>query len=373
MHVEVICLREREDDRRRDVFNGIDITRLPIRRRRGGVLAYVSEYGAFLLTALAILAARGLRRRFDLIHIHNMPDVLVFSALVPKVLGAKIILDLHDPMPELMSCIFNLSSDSAAVRFIRLLERWSIAFADLVLTPNLAFKRLFAARTSAEAKVHIVMNSPDEEIFAFRGFEPRERRTDGSFVVMYHGSILERNGLDIALEATAIARHSVPGLELRVYGGPTPFLHSVMTRAKTLGLGETVRYFGSQHLEHIVRAIDEADIGVIPNRRSAFTDNNMPTRIFEYLSRGRAVIAPCTPGILDYFQDDALFFFKPGDPEDLARTIVAAYHDPMREAAVVSRGQRVYLANRWTGESDRFVEIIENLLARADHAPAMSH
>ena len=31
-----------------------------------------------------------------------MPDFLVFSALIPKLLGAKVVLDLHDPMPELM-------------------------------------------------------------------------------------------------------------------------------------------------------------------------------------------------------------------------------------------------------------------------------
>jgi hypothetical protein len=37
-----------------------------------------------------------------------MPDVLVFSSLVPKLLGAKVVLDLHDPMPELMEAIFNL-------------------------------------------------------------------------------------------------------------------------------------------------------------------------------------------------------------------------------------------------------------------------
>ena len=44
-----------------------------------------------------------------------MPDVLVFGAIVPKLLGAKIILDLHDPMPELMQTIFKLPEDSFSV------------------------------------------------------------------------------------------------------------------------------------------------------------------------------------------------------------------------------------------------------------------
>lgn len=361
VRVEVICLRHQGDDRRREVFNGVDILRVPIRRRRGGVVAYILEYLSFLAVSFAVLTARSFRQRFDLVHVHNMPDVLVFSALVPKALGAKVILDLHDPMPELMTCIFELQPTSLAVRLMRLLERWSIAFADLVLTPNLAFRRLFLGRTSHPDKVRIIMNSPDEEIFAYRPFVERERAPDQSFVIMYHGSILERNGLDVAIEAVEAARHSLPGIELRIYGGATPFLGHVMARAHELGLQGTVRYLGARRLEDIVSAIDDCDMGVIPNRRSAFTDNNMPTRIFECLSRGKAVIAPRTPGILDYFGDDALLFFEPGDPADLARTILSAYRDLDAVARVVRRGQAVYLANRWSLERDRLIDLVQRL------------
>jgi glycosyltransferase involved in cell wall biosynthesis len=316
---------------------------------------------------------RSIGRRFDVVHVHNMPDILVFSALVPKVFGAKVVLDLHDPMPELMTCIFDLPPTSLAVRLMRLFERWSIAFADIVLTPNIAFKRLFAKRTSHGEKVHIVMNSPDEGIFTYRPFVARRRAPERPFVVMYHGSILERNGLDIAIEALRTARQSVPEIELRIYGGATPFLDQVMAKARELGLNEAAMYLGPKRQEDIVAAIDECDLGIIPNRRSTFTDNNMPTRIFEYLCRGKAVIAPHTPGIQDYFGDNDLLFFSPGDSADLARTIISAYHDPDAVAHAVRGGQQIYLANRWSGERARLVSLVRGLFVPTTYGAALGN
>jgi glycosyltransferase involved in cell wall biosynthesis len=187
---------------------------------------------------------------------------------------------------------------------------------------------------------------------------------------MYHGSILERNGLDIAVEAVAAARAALPQIELRVYGEATTFLTRVLARARQLGLGDSVRYAGPKGLEDIVDAIDNCDVGIIPNRRSAFTDLNMPTRIFEYLSRGKPVIAPRTRGIQDYFGADALLFFNPGDPGDLARALVSAHRDPVSVTDAVKRGQDVYLAHRWSGERARLMAIVRDLVGALPRAAA---
>ena len=100
----------------RETYGSINVTRVRLKRQRGGKLGYVGQYAAFVLTSFFYLASRSLTRRYDLVHVHNMPDVLVFGAIVPKLLGAKIILDLHDPMPELMQTIFKLPEDSFSVR-----------------------------------------------------------------------------------------------------------------------------------------------------------------------------------------------------------------------------------------------------------------
>lgn len=362
MHVELICLQSSKDEPTRETFNGVDILRIPLKRRRGGASAYLFQYSVFIVSALFLLAVRSLRGRFALVHVHNMPDMLVFSALVPKALGAKVVLDLHDPMPELMQTIFGLEPTSFSVRLLKRLERWSMAFAHLVFTVNLACKKIFAARSCPADKIHVVMNSPDEEIFAFRPAEPVGLERKQPFVIMYHGSILERNGLDIAVTAMSSVRQSVPGAELRIYGEATPFLDQVMETVRTNGLQDSVRYFGGKGLEEIVAAIDECDVGIIPNRRTVFTEINTPTRIFEYLSRGKALVTGRASGVQDYFADDALFFFELGDAADLARSIVHVFAHPEEVATVVKRGQQVYLAHRWSEERAALVSRIAELL-----------
>ena len=64
--VEVICLRETDDEPQHETFNGVDITRVPLKRRRGGKLSYLIQYGSFILIAGAILAGRALKNGITL-------------------------------------------------------------------------------------------------------------------------------------------------------------------------------------------------------------------------------------------------------------------------------------------------------------------
>ena len=48
---------------------------------------------------------------------------------------------------------------------LRTFERWSIAFADLAITPNISFRNLFVSRSCQPEKMIIMMNSPQAKIF----------------------------------------------------------------------------------------------------------------------------------------------------------------------------------------------------------------
>ena len=135
--------------------------------------------------------------------------------------------------------------------------------------------------------------------------------------MMYHGSLVERNGLDLAVDALGRVRKAIPSAELRIYGRKTPFLERVMSEARNKGLEDCVHYLGPRSLEDLVREIEDCDVGIIPNHRSAFAEINTPTRIFEYLALGKPVIAPQAAGICDYFDDRSLVFFELGNAEDL--------------------------------------------------------
>ncbi len=145
--IDMICLRDTGEMKGHAKVGEIDVFRYPLQRRRGGMFGYVRQYTTFLLLAFLHLGFRSRRKRYDFVHVHNMPDVLVFSAAIPKLLGAKVVLDLHDPMPELMQTIFQMPENSFGVRLLKKLEAWSIGFADVVLTVNLACKNIYSSRS----------------------------------------------------------------------------------------------------------------------------------------------------------------------------------------------------------------------------------
>ena len=210
------------------------------------------------------------------------------------------------------------------------------------------------------------MNSPDESIFRFQKPQPRASAKplgNSPFVIMYHGSLVERNGLELAVDALPRVRKNVPEVELRVYGAKTPFLQRVLNKAQQLGLQETVHYLGPRRLEDLVREIGECDIGIVPNQRNAFTDINTPTRIFEYLALGKPVIAPSTPGIQDYFAPGSLFFFESGNADDLARAIEHAYSHSGLAFETAVRGQEIYLAHTWREERQTLINLVRGLIA----------
>lgn len=365
--IDLICLRDGDSDPVHQTYGNISVTRVGLTRHRGGKLAYIAQYAAFVLISFFYLASKSLTRRYDFVHVHNMPDVLVFSAIVPKLLGAKVILDLHDPMPELMRTIFKLPEESFSVVMLKRLEKWSIGFADLVLTVNLACKKIYSSRSCEPHKIKVVINSPDDDVFRLQRAGTRNgtaKNGNGSdpFVILYHGSLVHRNGFDLALESLERVRKTIPSVRLKVCGERTAFFDEVMKSAQQRGLDRSVDYLGPCNLNEIVQAIEDCDLGIIPNHRNIFTEINTPTRIFEYLALAKPVIAPKAQGIQDYFGDNDLIFFQLGDADDLARKIEFAYSHPVDVAETVKRGQAVYLSHTWSRERLGLLNSIGELL-----------
>ena len=416
--VDLFCLRKTEAELTSERINNVWVTRARVTKRRVGLLHYIKQYALF--TGLAFLwltgriLKRGLRRRYDLVHVHNMPDFLVFAALPAKLLGAKVVLDLHDPMPEVLTA----KEDLKASRFLFLLnvllkiEKLAISFADLVLTPNIAFRDLFTSRSGPEGKIQIVMNSPLEENFPLTAplppppppAPPLPKTTSGTFklaispsgtrggldirmsslkeilppeifpappevkkpvppfILMYHGTLVERHGLHNALATVAALRKTIPNLRFHFYGAETEYSKgTILPLIEKLDIGDIVQYFGEQPQTAIADAIRASTLGLIPNLRTAFTEINFPTRIFEYLALGKPVLVPQTRGITDYFSPADMLFFE--NEEDLPARIQWIFDHPGETYALVERGQAVYTKHLWKTEHFKFLTLIAHLLS----------
>jgi glycosyltransferase involved in cell wall biosynthesis len=172
--VDVICLRK-EGEPAVDFQDRINIHRLPVKRhKRSGLAVQLFEYLVFFILAFVKLTALHLQRRYLIVQVHNLPDFLVFAALVPKVTGARVILDLHDLMPEFCAARFNSDVNSWLVRLVRWQEQLSCRFADHVITVTERWRERLVKRGLPAEKVTVVMLDADgstdpAEISAFVG------------------------------------------------------------------------------------------------------------------------------------------------------------------------------------------------------------
>ena len=365
MSIDVICLRD-DSEPKKETVNGVKVYRLPLQRKRAGKLHYFWNYAYFIFLAFFILSIFHIRKRYSIVHVHNMPDILIFSALIPRLCGSKLILDLHDPTPEVYMAKYFISASHPFIRLLIFFEKLSIWFSSLVLTPNIAFRDLFISRGCPEFKIHIVMNSPDEKIFSCSSRNNRsEKANNDEFCIMYHGTIVERHGLDIASETLNKLRDKIPDIVFHVYG-KGEFVESFLKLIEQLKLDDIVFYHGQVSRETIAKEIDSIDVGLIPNKGNPFTNINMPTRIFEYLCKGKPAIAPRTKGILDYFDEESLYLFEPGSAESLAETIFKVYSNPEKRYEVLERGIAVYNKYRWELQRKYFLRQVKILLGEND-------
>ena len=117
--VDVICLRN-QDEAPFEFVDGVTVYRLPVRRhKQRGVVIQFLEYLAFFWLAFFKASILYWKRHYRVVQVHNLPDFLVFAAVLPKLFGARLILDLHDLMPEFYAARFCAELSCLPVQLVR--------------------------------------------------------------------------------------------------------------------------------------------------------------------------------------------------------------------------------------------------------------
>jgi glycosyltransferase involved in cell wall biosynthesis len=353
--VDVICVR-RPGEPRRERRGPIHVLRLPAPlQRTEGALRYLGQYAAFAVMAAVVAAALYVRRRWDVVQVNSMPDALVFAAAVPKLLGARVVLDLHECMPEFFRVKFGVGPDHPAVRLVAAAEQASIRFADRVITCTEPMREAFAARGADPDKIEVVLNAADEAVFD-AGRHPPARR-DG-FTLICHGAIERSYGHDTLLRAVALARDQVPGLRLEVYGDGT-FRPELERLADELGLdGSLVLRDGWAPIEELVAAIARADAGVVALRRDVFRDLTHANKMFDLIAMRTPAIVSRTRAVEAYFDDGCFAYFESGDVRGLADAIVALHAEPELGERLARRASAVAAPYRWEVQSEVYRRVI---------------
>lgn len=353
--VDVLALRPGRESRY--VLNGVNVYTVALGKKRGSLARYLFEYALFFVWALLRVALLMPRRRYAAIDINTLPDFLIFAPVLAKWMGAKLILDMHEITPEFYMSKYRMAERSPVIRILKAIERLSMWYADRVITINKPIEDLLVERGLPRTKSTIVMNSADDSRFQGAKEAARDRE---KFVMMYHGTLTPIYGLDIAIEALALAAGDMPGAELCILGSGTE--EGALRRlAQERGLGERVRLIGQVPGSEIPTWISRCDVGILPIRRDIFLDFAFPNKLPEFIIMGRSVVISRLNAIRHYFSEDALAYFEPNSAQDLSRQMVRLYRDSKLRERLADRAREEYIPIRWGVMKERYVTLVDSL------------
>ncbi len=364
LQVHVISLSEQHDRRggdrepRHAIVNGVHVHRLPIRRRRAGALRYLYEYVMVGLLGGLTLARLRLRSKLRAVHVHNMPDLLVLAAIVPRLSGSVVILDVHDPMPELYIS-WKHSPASLTVRLLRMQEKVSYAFADRIISVNESMRENLQAKGVPPAKITIINNFPDESLFPISELQTSWPRNRDCLVLLYCGTVSEHYDLGLAVRAMARIANEIP-VKLRILGEGNR-LREVLELAATLAV-DSVEHVGLVPIDQVRSEMRNADVGLSCHRAGIFGDLYFSTKIVEYLTQGLPVLSPRTHTITKYLSDDCLFYFEPGSDEALADTLRFMWQNPPEVLRRLGQARTLLPRLSWQTEKQKLVSFYSDLL-----------
>src|SRR4051794_10510620 len=346
----------------------LTILRLPLSHRRGSALAYAGRYLAFLAMATVVVATQHIRRRYSLVQVNSVPDSLVFAALVPKVTGAKVIIDLHEAMPEFFATKFHVPLDHPGVRALAAIEQASIRFADAAVTCTEQQREAFAARGADPRRIAVVLNASDETIFDQRRF-PRRSNADDSYTVICHGTIEPHYGLDTIVRAAALLRDAIPRLRVQIFGEGT-YSGELEQLVRELGLEDTVWLSqGFVPYDELVAALASADVGVVAMKRDAFRDLTHCNKMFDFVVIGVPAAVSRTRSVEAYFDEDSFAFFESDDAEDLARVLLDLYRQPRLRQEMARHASNVAEPYRWPHQRAQYLSFVDAVLRGDRPAP----
>jgi glycosyltransferase involved in cell wall biosynthesis len=289
-----------------------------------GVTRYVLVQVLFLVEAFYWMFVRSFRHKYQVIHVHNIPDVLVLAALPFRLVGSKIILDIHDTMPEAFATKFDHGVDSPQTKLLVFEERLSAWSAQRVITTNSLQKEVLVRHGLPAEKIEIILNVGNTKIF-----KPRTVHTGtGDLWLGYHGTIAKRLGLLLILEALRQVKEECPRMRFLCIGEGDD-LGAMLSFIEENGLKDVVMPHEFVEVEKLPEMLQCVDVGMIGNLRETELKRSymLPVKMLEYAAMGIPTVAPRLKVIQAYFSDAVTFYYEPDDPESLANTLQSIYEN----------------------------------------------
>jgi len=285
-------------------------------------LQYLFSYMHFMTLAFIACTRLFVQSRVRIFHVHNMPNVLVFAALLPRLFGCTLILDVHDTVVETYQAKFGTTS-----RLLLGVLRWEewvcCSLAQRIICVNHVQRESLIKRGIPAKKIATVITMPR---FSCRVYPSRHANQTETFRMVNHGTISKRLGNDLIIQAAAQLVHEIPGFELHIIGGGDDW-NECKRLSESLGLTEHVHFHQGVPWDELAKKLESMDVGIVANRVNAATELMLPSKLIDYVVLGIPAIVPRLKAIEYYFSPDMVSYFDPGNIESMVQTTVRVYKD----------------------------------------------
>ena len=357
--VDIICLRQPRE-LAEETENGRRIIRLPVNRTFVGFAGHLAEYVAFTGMVAWRLAREHRRRRYDLVQVATVPDFLAFAAIPEKLAGVPLLLDLHEDMPEFFRDRFSHPLLRPLVPLVTGTAKAAAALPDHLITVHEPLRELSIQRGVPPDRISVVMNSADGRLFDASRYERRPFMADGELRIIHHSNFQRIYGLDVAIEGLARLREGLRW-RLDVYGDG-PWRDAIEDAIRRTGTGDRVTLHGRVEMDALPGLLADADLGLVPSLAEPYLDYSLSTKLLEYAAMGVPIVASDLATFRHHFSDEAIRFVPGGNPDALARAIVALVDDPAGTVALGIAAQRQAAAYDWEVQKARYMGIVERLV-----------
>lgn len=351
-NVDIIVLKK-ENQILIECSEKLNVYRIPIPYIKRSLLKYSFEYIYFFISAFILVNLLNIRKRYKYIQANSMPNFLVFVGIIPKLLGTKIILDVHEPMPELFSSLYKNTLSKIIFRILIIEEKLSFIFADKIITVSKPLKSLFISRNRfITSKIIVIHNAPYIKNKS-RSFT--KEKQNKAFIIISHGSILKRYGFKTLIDTVPYLNNIIPRYKIIIIGEGEILLDLIAYVEKNRWKN-SVEFKGFLPQEDLFKSIKECDVGIVPIERDNFTQYILPNKLFEFVEIGVPVISSSLETIRMYF-GDTISYFKSGEPEDLAKKIILLYKDYSMGTKYSERAKQIISIYAWDIEKEKYCNL----------------
>ena len=282
----------------------------------------------------------------DIYHFHD-PE-LIFAGLYLKLVGKKVIYDIHENNPaSILSKPYIKSKfiKKMLAEFFDLFEKSTIGFFDAVVT----------------ARPDITQRFKHKNIITLRNFPilPKPSNTKPITIekikptVIFVGGMHTQRGIHELLDAFKVLNK----YELWLLG---PFSDKELEERVKNGC-QNVRYLGIVEAYEVFDYIQKADIGIITFLKEPNHINTLATKPFEYMACGKPIIMSNFKYWRQTFKKSSLYV-DPSDPQAIAKTVKKLFEDKALMESMGALNQKLSRNEyNWEKESLKLVNLYKKM------------